>query len=104
MVGLYGLDWHVCIEFFNRYQLPFVNNPEANDYFRPYFAQRWEESVRTSVTNLLSTVFLSTPLPRLLRINEERLERHSLVCEVESMRAEIATVSRLCPDQRLCYS
>ena len=48
------------------YALPFIENPHKDATFAVYFTPKWQESLKVSLYNFLSSVIHATPIPRFI--------------------------------------
>lgn len=61
--------WFTIYRLFVRYVLPYVEFPEKDHTFSAYYSSRWADSLRVTLTNFISVVFLSAPPPKLLLLD-----------------------------------
>lgn len=49
-----------------RYVLPFIESPQDDQEFSPYFSQKWIDTLKITLHNFLSVVLSTAPLPKLI--------------------------------------
>lgn len=90
------------------YILPYIENPDNDKEFSPYFQSRWIESLKLTVSNFLSIVLSTAPPPKLLLL--ERWFRSEAQQEIRQQlkqslsRIDILTDKLLESEERLLVS
>ena len=70
--------------------LPYIRNPEKDNYFNHYFSSSWSESIRESLINFLRAIFQNLSPPSLLGISIFKTERQRSQAQIKSFKSEIA--------------
>ncbi|KAK8795510.1 hypothetical protein WA158_000167 [Blastocystis sp. Blastoise] len=71
------------------FALPFINNPEKDEYFSVYYSKSWCINLRTSITNFFRTIFHNLPMPRLLAFKISHTQTSILNTKLEATNAEL---------------
>ena len=74
--------------------LPYIRNPEKDNYFNHYFSSSWSESLRESLTNFFRAIFQNLSPPSLLGINIFKTERQRYQSQMKAYKSEIAMCYR----------
>ncbi|KAM3580676.1 hypothetical protein VKS41_006739 [Umbelopsis sp. WA50703] len=85
----YGAELHENPEWLKWFALPYSKNPTTDPAFETFFSKQWLDNYIVSLHNFLNTIFQNMPLPSLLAINLDRLQRKSQQTEIESLKASI---------------
>ncbi|XP_018603865.1 WD repeat-containing protein 91 [Scleropages formosus] len=81
-----GLELQGHAEWRDWFILPFIQSPEQNPVFSPYFTRQWADTFLVSLHNFLSVLFQCMPHPVLLSFDAEVQRTISLQEENEQLR------------------
>ena len=72
------------------FSIPYLPNPHSHPTFEVFFTQRWKDTLATSLSNFLSTMFQQIPLPKILAFNVAHNEQKARLTENRVLKAERA--------------
>ncbi|CDS13469.1 hypothetical protein LRAMOSA05645 [Lichtheimia ramosa] len=86
---VFGADLHGKPEWSHWFALPYVKNPAADPTFETFFTKQWTDNYMISLHNFLATTFQHMPLPALVTLNMDRVQRKAQQTEIENMKVTI---------------
>ncbi|KAG2187953.1 hypothetical protein INT44_000703 [Umbelopsis vinacea] len=89
---VYGAELHENSEWLKWFALPYSKNPTTDPAFETFFSKQWLDNYIVSLHNFLNTIFQNMPLPSLLTLNLDKIQKKAQQTEIDALKASIDTL------------